>query len=114
MEGNRELRPELGGAQSCDTFQAEARALLFKEGAAPPERDFVELRLAIAREGAVAFQAEAARAVAVELEKSRLPSAAEIIAGSLEFSSKPCQPGLGKPAISLAMPPQPARAWRRP
>jgi hypothetical protein len=79
-ERNQELGPELGDAQSCQTLQAEARALLFKEGAAPPERDSVELRLAIAREGAVAFQAEAARAVAAELEKSRLPSAAEIIA----------------------------------
>jgi hypothetical protein len=82
MEGIRELRPELGDAQSCETFQAEARALLFKEGAALPAnaRDSVELRLAIAREGAVAFQAEAARAVAAELEKSRPPSAAKIIA----------------------------------
>ena len=77
-EGNQELGPELGDAQSCETFQAEARALLFKEGAALPERDSIELRLAMAREGAVAFQAEAARAVAAELEKSRLPSAAEI------------------------------------
>ena len=82
MEGIRELGPELGDAQSCETFQAEARALLFKEGAALPAnaRDSVELRLAIARERAVAFQAEAARAVAAELENSRLPSAAEIIA----------------------------------
>jgi hypothetical protein len=81
MEGNRELVPELGDAQSCETFQAEARALLFKEGAAllANARDSVELRLASAREGAVAFQAEAARAVAAELENSRLPSAAEII-----------------------------------
>ena len=82
MEGIQELGPKLGDAQSCETLQAEARALLFKEGAALPAnaRDSVELRLAVAREEAVAFQAEAARAVAAELEKSRLPSAAEIIA----------------------------------
>ena len=81
-EGIQELGPELGDAQSCETFQAEARALLFKEGAALPAnaQDSVELRLAIAREEAVAFQAKAARAVAAELEKSRLPSAAEITA----------------------------------
>ena len=71
MEGIQELGPKLGDAQSCETLKAEARALLFKEGAALPAnaRDFVELRLAVAREEAVAFQAEAARAVAAELEK---------------------------------------------
>ena len=81
-EGIQELGPELGDAQSCEAFQAEARALLFKEGAAlsANAQDSVELRLAIAREEAVAFQAKAARAVAAELEKSRLPSAAEITA----------------------------------
>ena len=53
MEGIQELGPELGDAQSCETFQAEARALLFKEGAALPAnaRDSVELRLASCARG---------------------------------------------------------------
>ncbi|MGO9170736.1 MAG: hypothetical protein ACLP7P_02040 [Rhodomicrobium sp.] len=84
MEGIRELGPELADPQSLETFQSEARSLLFKDeavaGAEPGGRDPIDLRLAIAREDALAFQAEAERAIAAGLEKSRFPTPAELIA----------------------------------
>ena len=63
----------------------------------------------------MAFQAEAARAVAAEDWKT---AAFFPLSRLLPFfgvsSNFMCKPGLGKPAISLAMPPQPAGAWLRP
>ena len=84
MDGIRDLGPELADARSFETFQAEARTLLFKDEAASDEgvsdQDPVELRLSIAREDALAFQASVESAIAAELEKSRFPSFAELIA----------------------------------
>ena len=79
MEGIRELGPELADAQAYETFEAEARALLFKDGAGSSS-DPIELRLAIASEAALAFQAESIRLLQAELDKSRFPSPAELIA----------------------------------
>jgi hypothetical protein len=83
MEGIRELGPELADTQSFETFQAEARALLFEEdslaASEPGARDPVELRLAIAREDALAFKAQAERAIAEALEKQRFPTPAELV-----------------------------------
>ncbi len=78
----RTLGAELAEAQSYETFQAEARGLLFKEGnaAARAEGDPVELRLSIAREEAAAFGIRVQEAIAAELEKGRLPTPAEVIA----------------------------------
>ncbi len=83
MEGIRELGPELADAEAFETFEAEARALLFKDeaaAAAPGSRDPVELRLAIAREDALAFQAQTESEIASALERSRFPTPAELIA----------------------------------
>jgi hypothetical protein len=83
MEGIQELGPELAGARDFETFQAEARALLFKDEAILADgtnRDAVDLRLAIAREDALAFQAEAKRTFAEAMEKSRMPTPAELAA----------------------------------
>jgi hypothetical protein len=84
MEGIRELGPEFTDASAFDTFQAEARTLLFKDGdgfaEAPKDQDPVELRLSIAREDALAFQVQVERTIAAELEKSRFPTLAELIA----------------------------------
>ena len=78
MDGIQELGPEFADAKAFEAFQAEARALLFKDGPAA-SGDPVELRLAIAREDAFTFKAEAERAIAAELEKSRFPTAREFI-----------------------------------
>ena len=78
MEGIQELGPEFADAKALEAFQAEARALLFNDGPAAAG-DPVELRLAIAREDAAAFKAEAGRAIAAELEKSRFPTAQEFV-----------------------------------
>ncbi len=85
MDDIRILGPELAEAQSYDTFRTEARALLFKEellsvSSNSEDRDPVELRLAIAREEAADFRTRVEREIAAELEKSRFPSPAEIIA----------------------------------
>ena len=83
MEGIQELGPELAGARDFETFQAEARALLFKDEAILADgtnRDAVDLRLAIAREDALAFQAGAKRTFAEAMEKSRMPTPAELAA----------------------------------
>jgi hypothetical protein len=84
MDGIQELGPELADTQSLEKFQGEARALLFKEelglAVGPDSRDPVELRLAIAHEDAIAFQKEAERTIAAELEKSRFPTPAELAA----------------------------------
>ncbi|MBI4724130.1 MAG: hypothetical protein HY765_03810 [Rhodomicrobium sp.] len=84
MDGIQALGPELADAQTFEAFQAEARQLLFKDGAplanAPASQDPVELRLAIAREEASAFQAHIERVIAAELEKSRFPTPRELIA----------------------------------
>jgi hypothetical protein len=84
MEDIRNLGPELADARSFETFQAEARTLLFKgeETFAPGDehQDPVDLRLAIAREDASAFREQVAAAIAAELEKSRFPTPAEIVA----------------------------------
>ncbi|MGO8953510.1 MAG: hypothetical protein ACLPWS_10535 [Rhodomicrobium sp.] len=84
MEGIRELGPELADPQSFETFQSEARSLLFKDdevaGGEPGGRDPIDLRLAIAREDVLAFQAQAERVIAAGLEKSRFPTPAELIA----------------------------------
>jgi hypothetical protein len=84
MEGIRELGPEFADAGAFETFQAEARTLLFKDGdgfaEAPKDQDPVELRLSIAREDALAFKAQVDRMIAAELEKSRFPTLAELIA----------------------------------
>jgi hypothetical protein len=89
MDGIQELGPELADTQSFEKFQAEARALLFKEDwglAVDPDRsDPVELRLAIAREDAAAFQRETERAIAAELEKGRFPTPAELAAVPLSL-----------------------------
>ncbi len=76
MEGIQELGPEFADAKTFEDFQAEARALLFGDGPATAG-DPVELRLAIAREEALSFKADAERAIAAELEKSRFPTARE-------------------------------------
>src|SRR5208337_1270298 len=78
MDGVQELGPEFADAKAFEAFQAEARALLFNDGTAV-SGDPVELRLSIAREDALAFKAEAERAIAAELEKSRFPTAREFI-----------------------------------
>jgi hypothetical protein len=78
MEGIQELGPEFADAETFEAFQAEARALLFNDGPAAAG-DPVELRLAIAREEMLTFKAEADRAIAAELEKSRFPTAREFI-----------------------------------
>ncbi len=84
MDGIQDLDPELADSRNFETFQAEAEALLFRNevslAAAGAARDPVELRLAIAKEDAAAFQAETERNLAAELEKSRFPTAAELIA----------------------------------
>jgi len=84
MEGIRELGPEFADAKAYESFQAEARSLLFKGDAASAGqsdgRDPVALRLSIAREDALAFKAQAERAIAAELDKSRFPTAGELIA----------------------------------
>ena len=78
MEGIRELGPELADAQSFETFQAEARSLLFREEARglgeSGGRDPVELRLAIAREEALAFQAQIEHAIAAETGEEPVPN----------------------------------------
>lgn len=83
MDDIRDLGPELADAQTFETFQTEARTLLFKdEGILALEtenQDPVDLRLAIAREDAVAFKAKVEAAIAAELEKSRFPTASEIV-----------------------------------
>ncbi len=78
MDGIQELGPEFADAKAFEAFQAEARALLFNDGTAV-SGDPVELRLSIAREDAFTFKAEAERAIAAELEKSRFPTAREFI-----------------------------------
>jgi hypothetical protein len=78
MEGIQELGPEFADAETFEAFQAEARALLFNDGPAAAG-DPVELRLAIAREEMLTFKAEADRAIAAELEKSRFPTAREFV-----------------------------------
>jgi hypothetical protein len=89
MEGIRELGPEFADAKTFESFQAEARALLFEDhGTAAGEEaaaDPVELRLSIAREDALAFKAQAESAIAAELERSRFPSAAELVAVPLSL-----------------------------
>ena len=84
MDDIRNLGPELADARSFEIFQAEARTLLFKdeEASAPggEHQDPVDLRLAIAREDATAFRAQLEAAIAAELERSRFPTPAEIIA----------------------------------
>jgi hypothetical protein len=84
MDGIQELGPELADTPALEKFQEEARALLFKDEPGltiePDSRDAIELRLAIAREEAMAFQQETERAIAAELEKSRFPTAAELAA----------------------------------
>jgi hypothetical protein len=84
MDGIHELGPELADRQSLEKFQAEARALLFKDELGlvidADSRDAIELRLAIAREEAIAFQRETEEAIAAELEKSRFPTAGELAA----------------------------------
>jgi hypothetical protein len=90
MDGIQELGPELADTQSFENFQAEARALLFKDNDSlainPESRDPVELRLAIAREDAIAFQKETERAIAAELEKGRFPTPAELAAVPLSLA----------------------------
>jgi hypothetical protein len=78
----RVLGPEFSEASSYETFQAEALALLFKdkEAARLSEGDPVDLRLSIARGEAAAFAAHAEEAIAADLEKSRFPTPAEIMA----------------------------------
>ena len=78
MDGIQELGPEFADLRAFEAFQAEARALLFNEGAGA-SGDPVELRLAIAREDALTFRAEARRAIAAGLEKSRFPTAREFV-----------------------------------
>ncbi len=78
MDGIQELGPEFADAKAFEAFQAEARALLFNDGTAV-SGDPVELRLSIAREDAFSFKAEAERAIAAELEKSRFPTAREFV-----------------------------------
>ena len=78
MDGIQELGPEFADAKAFEAFQAEARALLFNDGTAV-SGDPVALRLSIAREDAFTFKAEAERAIAAELEKSRFPTAREFI-----------------------------------
>ncbi len=106
MEGIQDLGPELTGARDFETFQAEARALLFKDEtilADGTNRDAVDLRLAIAREDALAFQAEARRAIAEAMEKSRMPTAAEFAAipwWLLKSAAQAC----ARPVICSPMP----------
>ena len=78
MDGIQELGPEFADAKAFEAFQAEARALLFNEGAGA-SGDPVELRLAIAREDSLTFKAEAERAIAAGLERSRFPTAREFV-----------------------------------
>ncbi len=89
MDGIRELGPEFADAKAFEAFQAEAYALLFKGDAAQAEdsggRDPAALRLSIAREDALAFKAQAERAIAAELEMSRFPTAGELIAVPLSL-----------------------------
>ncbi len=79
MDGIQELGPEFADAKAFEVFQAEARALLFRDGGEPASSDPVGLRLAIAHEDALTFKAEAGRAIAAELEMSRFPTAREFV-----------------------------------
>jgi hypothetical protein len=89
MDGIQELGPELADTRSFERFQAEARALLFKDEPGltiePDSGDPVELRLAIAREDAIAFEKETERAIAAEREKGRFPTPAELAAVPLSL-----------------------------
>lgn len=89
MDGICELGPEFADAKAFESFQAEARSLLFEDrdarAAENAASDPVELRLAIAREEAFAFKAQAESAIAAELEKSRFPTAAELLAVPLSL-----------------------------
>ncbi len=78
MDGIQELGPEFADAKAFEAFQAEARALLFRESRLPPAIPS-NCRLAIAREEALTFKAEARRAIEAELEKSRFPTAREFV-----------------------------------
>ncbi len=78
----RVLGPEFSEVETYEAFQGEALALLFRaaRAAGQAEGDPVELRLSIARGEAAAFAAHAEEAIAADLEKSRFPTPAEIIA----------------------------------
>jgi hypothetical protein len=77
----RSLGAELAEVQTYESFRGEALALLFKgDAAGDEESDPVRLRLSIAREEAASFGAHIEEAVAAELEKSRFPTPAEIVA----------------------------------
>ena len=84
MDDIQALDPALADAGAYRDFQVEAMTLLFHEDSAlarkPIEEDPVELRLEIAREQAGAFKAQVEQDIAAELEKSRFPSPAELIA----------------------------------
>jgi hypothetical protein len=86
MDGIQELGPELADAHSLENFEEEAKALLFADTLAltdTSDQDPVKLRLSIAKEDALAFQASVEQAIAAELEKSRFPTVSEIAAGPL-------------------------------
>jgi hypothetical protein len=89
MEDLAALGPELADAKSLTAFQAEARQLLFKDesllSVPSAADDPVSLRLSVAREDAVAFQAQIEREIAASLERSRFPTPGELIAVPLSF-----------------------------
>ena len=94
-EGIQELGPELGDAQSCETFQAEARALLFKEGAALPA--CAGFRRAEARDcarggGGISSQGRAGSCGRAGKEPPSFRC--RDYCRSLAVSSKPCSAGL--------------------
>src|SRR5579883_1545567 len=81
----RALGPELSDAHAYDKFRTEACVRLFRNGetlsvSGAESHDPVDLRLSIAREEAAAFMRHVDEAVAAELEKSRFPTPAEIVA----------------------------------
>ncbi len=84
MEDIGHLGPELADALSLAAFQAEAKALLFRDTdylSLPQQKgDPVDLRLAIAHEQALAFQAQVEEAITGQLAKSRFPTVRELVA----------------------------------
>jgi hypothetical protein len=82
IEDIRLLGAELADDAALEAFRQEAKVLLFGEEAAPDAEhpDPVKLRLGIAREQALAFEAEIERIISRQREEDRFPTARELFA----------------------------------